>query len=137
MSGFEDKVREAFEKGVGGINASQMLVTEAVDGESSAVTPEVPITESKTPLTTQDSMYWEPPPLPPSLTLATPDPISSPIDSGTSLTPMERLKYSAADLISNRNITVRKLDLTTIVLESVAAGAAFVGVACWLLVSRR
>lgn len=128
VSGFEEKVREALESEKSGPAVAVLAGDEpdAADTESSVPKMGAPLAVE------HQSSSTHPPSLDRSATQTTHQ-STSPILS----TPLGRLRSSVTDLVSDRTVTLRKLDLTAAVVEGAAAGAAVVGVACWVLLLRR
>ncbi|KAK4693723.1 hypothetical protein P7C71_g3727, partial [Lecanoromycetidae sp. Uapishka_2] len=120
VKGFEEKVMEALEREGSGSSANSVDVPEVQDLSVRTIEAEsTPIVEAK-----------ESPPgdeLP--VSQITSDSSSTEVES-LRVAPQSKLgslRGSLADMFSERQITIRQVDLTTAMLEGTAAGVAFVG----------
>ena len=133
VKGFEDKVMEALERegSVPGATSGEMQVDQRIQ-TTSIEEENVPRIANQEPLGDVLLPVEE-------IALANDadaevlsgnDGTSSPV---TPISRLESMKESLRDMFSERQITVRRVDLTTAMLEGTAAGVAFVGVLVLLL----
>jgi sensitive to high expression protein 9 len=125
VSGFEEKVKQAFElEKMTALAGTTGVVTTAEVEEVPLVEKSPEVIDDDPSLLSQDTAGVE----------STDSPQSSPPAPSTTI---ERLRASAADLVSERAVTLRRVDLTTLVMEGMAVGAASVALAFWLIGLRR
>ena len=126
VKGFEDKVMEALEREGSGTGATLKPIVapedpvKAEDENTPTTGTDEPSMESFLPVKQvrlSDSDNAE------AQTATTSEPTS-----GKSLSKLESIREAVQDMFSERQITVRRVDLTTAMLEGTAAGVAFVGV---------
>ncbi|KAI9803347.1 MAG: sensitivity to high expression protein she9 [Piccolia ochrophora] len=123
VKGFEEKVKEAIEgdRGVRGGDGGE--TTGSREGSvSEALAEEGPVLAEEQVVVPSLSVGTDISPL---MELASPPAVG-----------MARYQVALRDLFSDRTISIRKSDVTTIALEGAAAGATFVGVLCYVLTKR-
>lgn len=129
----------AIEKVIDEVVEPASIPLESVETASVPLTSEEPIPTTVTPV--EEVQVDETAPIMETLPPAT-------TDSGLELLPestttptildqgklsVERVKYQIKDLFSEKPVTVRKLDVTTVALEGVAVGAALAGLVIFLI----
>lgn len=133
VKGFEDKVMEALDRegAVAGAGVVQVKTRESITS-TTLPTEEIALaaTEEALPeatLLTEERPAFQDPDLDlvPELT---PE-----IKTQTSVSTLEVIRETIRDLLSDRQIILRRVDLTTATLEGAAAGVAFVGMLVLLL----
>ena len=131
VKGFEDKVMEALEKeGSAGaklaeMNEAKRIFDSVFEASETFVSP--PVTEEslevRMPIDEESALPIEPSQAPMNALLSLEMPKSG----------LERIKENVRDMFSERQITVRRMDLTTSMMEGALAGITFVGVIVLLL----
>ena len=141
MKGFEDKVMEALEKeGSAGTTLREMedrqrtpvATADTIEDAqvAAAIGVEEKLPESHIPMQVE---------LPESIqdTEVAAASLVKAADPMTSMSTLQRLKARVQDMFSEQQITVRRVDLTTAMMEGAAAGVTFVGVLVFLLRPRQ
>lgn len=126
VKGFEDKVMEAFEReGSAGATLAELSKAKDVSNVPTEPVEDVERTTNHEILPEpQVSVNVEMPPEYKEETWVSPDSLQ-PLTLPSST--LGRIKGSITDMFSERQITIRRIDLTTAMLEGTAAGIAFVG----------
>jgi len=134
VKGFEDKVMEALEReGSAGATLAEMHAAKDLPATTA------PIEDAQIQAQLVEEILPEPPDAPQEHVLQDvaveehqimPDSILRP---PMPLSTLEGIKETIHDMFSERHITVRRVDLTTAMMEGAAAGVAFVGVLVLLL----
>ena len=137
VKGFEDKVMEALERegsAVGATSTDVHMAQSARSPEAKAAQEETTPADIKE---TQIPAPADPPtaaPLPPQEDMPS-EIVTVQSSSGSELDPQPQIPMSTLasikewvrDVLSERQIVLRRVDVTTVILEGAAAGAAFVG----------
>ena len=141
MKGFEDKVMEALEKeGSAGATLKEMedrqrttmVTADAIEDAQvvAAVEVEETLPESQIPMQAELSKSIQDTEVAAASLVEAADPM-------TSMSTLQKLKARLQDMFSEQQITVRRVDLTTAMMEGAAAGVTFVGVLVFLLRPRQ
>lgn len=133
VKGFEEKVMEALER-EGPMKGAMLVESQAVE---SLPTPDAGSADGETP------SIPSPEPTPPAVIEEThmtgdsegrsEDEITLVSEPTAPLSTLEAIRQAFRDMFSEREITVRRVDLTTVALEGAAAGFALVGLVVILL----
>ena len=137
VKGFEDKVMEALERET---NAGSN-VTETMEVRDTPIIPETPVEDTQVPPSSTEILPDSPvavaaqEDLPPDTEVQE---VHATIGATTSspkksVSVWKSCTERIGDMFSEREIIVRRVDLTTAVIEGAAAGVTFVGVLVWLL----
>ena len=137
VKGFEDKVMEALER-EGSVAGAALVETKVDQG-----TQTTRIEDKDAPkLAAEESLGEvflpaEEVALPENAGAEVQGSAKSELSAGIPLSRLESMREGLRDMFSERQITVRRVDLTTAMLEGTAAGVAFVGVLVLLLLRPR
>lgn len=130
VKGFEDKVMEALQREDSSTGAKFSNTSKVQDP---SVPMKVPMKEIEA-MPTHEAEEGVPEQIPPIDEVIPMSPAAdSEVLQAMPLSKLERIRGSLRDMFSERPITVRRVDLTTAMLEGTAAGIAFVGVVVLLL----
>ena len=137
VKGFEDKVMEALER-EGSVAGAALVETKVDQG-----TQTTRIEDEDAPKLAAEESLGEV--FLPAEQVALPDNAGAEVQGsakpelsvGIPLSKLESMREGLRDMFSERQITVRRVDLTTAMLEGTAAGVAFVGVLVLLLLRPR
>ncbi|KAI9821873.1 MAG: sensitivity to high expression protein she9 [Pycnora praestabilis] len=139
VKGFEEKVMEALEREGAATNAAIAAVGASNrpvsydEGPAQIASPETSVKGSNAATTEIVVPPEAQPPTPLSPELEETTPLIQNVSNLEPLSTIDGYKEAFRDMFSERHISLRKVDITTIALEGVAAGAALVGLLVVLL----
>ena len=127
VKGFEDKVMEALER------EGSVPDGSSADIETAQVVPPLADVKEDISVPVVEEVVLEPAPLVDGLTprddaFGVQEGVSVGVHSPLQMSTLGMLKETVRDLFSDRQIVLRRVDLTTATIEGAAAGVAFVGV---------